>query len=148
MTLLARLYDDMKTAMKAGDKARLNVLRMTISEIKKDAIDTRKELGDAEELVILQRALKRRREAAESFEKGARPELAAIELAEAEILTTYMPAQVSDEELHAGVAALVAETGASTPRDMGKVMGKLLARFQGRLDGTRAKDAVMKALGG
>jgi uncharacterized protein YqeY len=148
MTLLERLYDDMKTAMKSGDKARLNVLRMTIAEIKKEAIDSGMTLGAAEETAILQRALKRRREAAESFEKGGRPELAAVEVAEAEILTGYMPSQVSDEELGAAVAALVASSGASSARDMGKVMGPLLAQFKGRLDGTRAKEAVMKALGG
>ena len=148
MTLLARLYDDMKAAMKSGDKARLNVLRMTISELKKEQIDSGKELGPDEEIAILQRALKRRREAAESFEKGARPELAAVEVAEAEILSSYMPAQLSDEDLAAAVAAIVARTGASSARDMGKVMGPLLAQFKGQLDGARAKDAVLKALGG
>ena len=148
MTLLERLYEDMKLAMKSGDKARLNVLRMTISELKKDQIDSGKELGPDAELAILQRALKRRREAAEAFEKGARPELAQVELAEAEILSSYMPQQISDEELAAAVAEIAAGAGATSARDMGKVMGPLLAKFKGRLDGTRAKQAVLAALGG
>ena len=148
MELLAKLQEDMKAAMKSGDKARLNVLRMTISEIKKEQIDSGKELGSDEETAILQRALKRRREAAEAFEKGGRAELAAVELAESEILSSYMPAQLSDEDLAAAVAGIVARTGASSARDMGKVMGPLLAQFKGQLDGARAKDAVLKALSG
>lgn len=148
MSLLDRMYDDMKASMKSGDKVRLGVLRMTISDIKKEAIDSGKTLGDAEELAILQRALKRRREAAESFQNGGRPELAANELAEADILSGYMPQQLGDAELADAVAALVRETGATSPKDMGKVMGKLLAQFKGQVDGGRAKDAVMKALGG
>lgn len=148
MKLLDRLYQDMKDSMKSGDKARLGVLRMTISELKKEQIDSQKELDEAGELAILQRALKRRREAAESFEKGGRPELAQAELAEAEILSTYMPQQISDEELQQGIAAVIAQTGATSAKDMGKVMGKLLAQFQGRLEGGRAREAVMKALGG
>jgi uncharacterized protein YqeY len=148
MSLLDRLYADMKDAMKSGAKDRLNVLRMTISELKKEAIDGGATLTDAQEIEIVQRALKRRREAAEAFEKGGRPELASNELAEAAILTSYLPQQISDEELAAAVAALVAQTGASGPRDMGKVMGPLLAQNKGRLDGSRAKEAVLKALGG
>ena len=148
MSLLDRLYQDMKDAMKSGDKSRLNVLRMTIAEIKKEAIDGGKTLGDPEELAILQRAIKRRREAAEAFEKGGRPELAANEAAEAVVLSAYLPQQLSESELADAVAALVRETGASSPKDMGKVMGKLLAQFKGQVDGTRAKDAVLKALGG
>lgn len=148
MTLLERLYQDMKDSMKSGDKARLNVLRMTIAELKKEQIDTGRELDGPAEIAILQRALKRRREAADSFEKGGRPELARTELAEAEILSSYMPQQVGDEELQQAIAALIAQVGASSPKDMGKVMGKLLAQFPGRLDGGRAKDAVLKALGG
>lgn len=148
MTLLARLQQDMKDAMKAGDKARLTVLRMTISELRKEEIDSQKALDEPGEIAILQRALKRRRESAEAFEKGGRPELAQVENAEAEILSTYMPQQVGDDELQQAIAELIAETGANSPKEMGKVMGKLLARFPGRLDGARAREAVTKALGG
>ena len=147
MTLLERLYEDMKTAMKAGEKERLGVIRMTIAEIKREAVDSGKTLTEADEIAIVQRAVKKRREASEAFDKGDRPELAAKERAEAEILLGYMPRQLSDAELADAVRALVAETGATTARDMGKVMGKLLAQHQGRVDGARAKAAVLAALG-
>jgi uncharacterized protein YqeY len=148
MSLLDRLYQDMKDAMKAGDKARLAVLRMTISELKKEQIDSGRTLDEAAELEIVQRALKRRREAAESFRGGGRQELADVELAEAEILSGYMPQQIGDDELRDAVAAIVAETGATSPKDMGRVMGKLLSQYKGRLEGNRAREAVTKALSG
>lgn len=148
MALLDRLYDDMKAAMKSGDKERLTVLRMTISELKKEQIDSGKTLDEATEIALVQRAIKKRRESAEAFEKFGRADSAKTEAAEADILAEYLPQQLSDDELAAIVADVVKETGAASPRDMGKVMGKLLARCKGQVDGARAKDAVMKALGG
>jgi uncharacterized protein YqeY len=148
MSLLDRMYEDMKTAMKAGDKERLGVLRMTIAAIKKEAIDSGATLDDAKETAILQRAVKQRKESADAFAAGGRPELAEKELAEGRILAEYMPRQLADDELDAAVAQAIAETGASSPRDMGKVMGHVLGRHQGLVDGARARAAVQKALGG
>ncbi len=148
MPLLERLHADMIAAMKSGEKLRLGVLRMTLAELKKEAIDGGQPLDEAAEIAVVQRALKKRREAAEAFEKGSRPDQAQQEVAEAAILQEYLPRQLTDAELSEAVAALVAETGATSARDMGKVMGKLLAQHKGQLDGARAKAAVLAALGG
>jgi len=148
VSLLSRIQEDVKTAMKAGEKARLGTLRMAVSELKRAAIDGRADLTDEQEVAILQRMLKQRKESIEAFQKGNRPDLVATEQAELEVLTAYLPEQVSDEELAAAVAEMVASTGASSPKDLGKIMGPLLKRFAGRLDGNRARAAVQAALGG
>ena len=147
MSLLDRLYQDMKEAMKAGEKTRLGAIRMTISSLKKEAIDGGKaELTEAEEIAILQRAVKQRRESAEAFTTGNRPELAKQELEEADILGAYLPRQLTDGQLHDAVTEAIADTGATSAKDMGKVMGRLLAKYKGHVDGTRAREAVQKAL--
>ena len=131
----------MTTAMKAGERERLTALRLVLSELQKAA----KEGGD-DELAVLRRERKRRLEAASQFRDAGRPELAEHEEREAELITTYLPAELSDEELDAVVAAAVSETGASEPRDMGAVMKVVMARTGGRADGKRASALVRAAL--
>ena len=148
MSLLDRLYQDLKEAMKAKEKVRLGALRLTIAALKREAMDSGKELGEAEEVAILQRAIKQRRESAEAFVAGNRPELAKQEGEEAEILMAYLPRQLSDAELVEAVREAMRDTGAVSVKDMGKVMSRLLAKYKGHVDGARAKDAVLKTLGG
>ena len=147
MSLQDRLREDMKQAMKAGEKRRLDVVRMTISELKKAAIDGRKELDEAEELAVLQRAVKQRREAADAFAKGNRPDLATKEAEEADILSSYLPRQLDDAQLADAVQEAITATGATSAKDLGKVIGRLLAKYKGHVDGGRAREAIQKALG-
>src|SRR5437764_7994166 len=131
----------MTGAMKASDKARASALRLILSELQKAA----KEGGD-DELAVLRRERKRRLEAAEQFRGGGRPELAEQEEAEAKLIEGYLPAELDDAELDAIVAAAIAETGASDPKDMGQVMKVVMARSGGRADGKRASARVREAL--
>jgi uncharacterized protein YqeY len=141
VTVAEQVRVDMTTAMKAGERERLTALRLVLSELQKAA----KEGGD-DELAVLRRERKRRLEAASQFRDAGRPELAEHEEREAEMITTYLPAELSDEELDAVVAAAVSETGASEPRDMGAVMKVVMARTGGRADGKRASALVRAAL--
>jgi uncharacterized protein YqeY len=147
VSLLDRLYQDMREAMKAGQKTRLGAIRLTIAAIKKEAGDVGHELGEAEEIAVLQRAVKQRRESTEAYVKGNRPDLAQHERDEEEILGAYMPRQLSDDELAEAVREAIADTGASSAKEMGKVMTRLLAKYKGHVDGGRAREAVMKGLG-
>ena len=148
MSLLDRIHQDLKESMKAGQKVRTGALRLTIAALRKEAMDSGKELSEAEEVAIIQRALKQRREAAEAFVNGNRPELARQEEEEAEILSVYLPRQLSDGELADAVREAIRDTSAGSVKDMGKVMARLLAKYKGHVDGGRAKDAVLRALGG
>jgi uncharacterized protein len=131
----------MTSAMKAGEKQRVGALRLVLSELQKAAKE-----GDADELAVLRRERKRRLEAAGQFREGGRPELAEQEEAEANLIERYLPAELDDSELDAIVAAAIAETGASGPRDMGQVMKAVMARSQGRADGKRTSARVREAL--
>ena len=131
----------MTKAMKSGEKERVTALRLVLSELQKAA----KEGGD-DELAVLRRERKRRVEAATQFRDAGREELAGHEEREAELITAYLPAELSDEELDAVVAAAVTETGASQPKDMGAVMKLVMARTGGRADGARASARVRAAL--
>jgi uncharacterized protein len=128
--------------MKAGEKDRVGALRLVLSELQKAA----KEGGD-DELAVLRRERKRRLDAASQFRDGGRPELADQEESEARLIESYLPAELDDSELDAIVAAAVAETGASSPKDMGQVMKVVMARSGGRADGKRASARVREALG-
>jgi uncharacterized protein YqeY len=141
VTVTEQVRVDMTSAMKAGDKQRVGALRLVLSELQKAAKE-----GDADELAVLRRERKRRLEAAGQFRQGGRPELAEQEDAEANLIERYLPAELDDSELDAIVAAAIAETGASGPRDMGQVMKAVLARSQGRADGKRASARVREAL--
>src|SRR5437763_9214115 len=132
----------MTGAMKASDKARASALRMVLSELQKAAKE-----GGGDELAVLRRERKRRLEAAEQFRQGARPELAEREESEAELISGYLPAELEDSELDAIVNAAIAETGATSPKDMGSVMKAGMAEAEGRADGKRASARVREALG-
>src|SRR5436309_7812783 len=132
---------DINGAMKARDSERVGALRMVLSELQKAA----KEGGD--ELAVLRRERKRRLEAAEQFRQGGRPELAEREESEAELITAYLPVELDDSELDAIVNAAIAETGATSPKDMGSVMKAVMAKAEGRADGKRASARVREALG-
>ena len=127
--------------MKAQEKERVGALRLVLSELQKAAKE-----GSDDELAVLRRERKRRLEAASQFRDGGRPELADQEEAEAELISGYMPAELGDEELDAIVGAAIAETGASSPKDMGQVMKVVMAKSGGRADGKRASARVREAL--
>ena len=131
----------MTSAMKAGEKDRVGALRLVLSELQKAAKD-----GDGDELGVLRRERKRRLEAASQFRDGGRPELAASEESEAELIAGYLPAELDDATLDGIVAAAIAETGASSPRDMGQVMKAVMAKSGGAIDGKRASARVREAL--
>jgi len=131
----------MTSAMKAGEKDRVGALRLVLSELQKAAKE-----GDADELAVLRRERKRRLEAATQFRGGGRPELAEREEAEAKLIEGYLPAELGDAELDALVAAAIADTGATGPKDMGQVMKAVMAKSGGRADGKRASARVREAL--
>ena len=128
----------MKTAMKAGDKDRLGVIRMVMAAIKQVEVDTREEVDEAAALTIVEKQVKQRKESARQYRDANRPELAEKEEAEIEVLAAYLPEQLSDAELSALIDEIVIATGASGIKDMGKIMGQLKARAQGRVDMTAA----------
>ncbi len=131
----------MTTAMKAGQKSRVGALRLVLSELQKAVKD-----GHDDELAVLRRERKRRLEAAAQFRDGGRPELADQEESEAKLIETYLPAELGDEELDALVAAAIAETGATSQKDMGQVMKAVMAKSGGRADGKRTSARVREAL--
>ena len=141
MSLLAQIQDDVKDAMKSGEKERVHALRLIVNELQKAA----KENG-AEELEVLQRERKRRFEAAEAYRDGGRADRAEAEEREAELISAYMPAELSDGELNAIVGDAVAESGASSPKEMGKVMALVMPQVKGRADGKRVSAVVKEKL--
>jgi uncharacterized protein YqeY len=141
MSLLEQIQADVKDAMKAGEKQRVHALRLVVNELQKAA----KENG-ADELEVLQRERKRRFEAAEAYRDGGRTDLAEAEEQEAELIRGYMPEQLSDEELNAIVGDAVAESGATSPKEMGKVMALVMPQVKGRADGKRVSNAVKEKL--
>jgi uncharacterized protein len=134
MSLKNQITEDMKSAMKAGDKDRLKVVRLIMAAIKQVEVDSRSELDDSGVLAVLEKMVKQRRDSVEQFEKGGRDDLAAAERAEIEVLDTYLPEQLSAAELAALVDEVITATGAESIRDMGKVMGQIKARAAGRAD--------------
>ena len=141
-TILERVQADVRTAMKAGDRERVGALRMVVDALQQDA-----KLGKGDEVAVLQRERKKRLEAAEAYRDAGRVEQAAAENFEAELIESYLPQQLSDEELGELVDAAVAETGASEQRQMGQVMSALMPRLGGRADGKRVSAAVRERLG-
>jgi uncharacterized protein len=141
MSVLEQVQSDVKDAMKAGQRERVHALRLIANELQKAA----KENG-GEEVEVLQRERKRRLEAAEAYRDGGRGDAAEAEEREAEIIASYMPEQLSDDELDAIVGDAVAESGASSPGEMGKVMGLVMPKVKGRADGKRVSAAVREKL--
>lgn len=145
--LKAKLMEAMKEAMRAQDKDRLGAIRLATAAIKQIEVDERVELDDARVLAVLEKMIKQRRESVAAFEAGARPELAAKENAEIAVLQAFLPAQLSDAEIDALIAAAITEAGASSARDMGKVMNLLRPRLAGRADTGAVSQKVKAKLG-
>jgi uncharacterized protein YqeY len=141
MQIAERIRTDVNAAMKAGERDRVAALRLVLSELQKAAKD-----GEADELAVLRRERKRRREAAEAYRDAAREDLAAGEDFEAQVIESYLPAELSDEQLDELVRRAVAETGAESPRDMGKVIKHVMAAADGNADGRLVSTKVKEAL--
>jgi uncharacterized protein len=144
-----RLRGDLTTAMKARDQVRVRTLRMALTSVTREEVagKSARELSDDEVIQVLTREAKRRREAADAFAAAGREEQAAAELAEGAVLDAYLPAQLSDGELSAMVAAAIEETGADSPRSLGQVMKVLSPRVAGRAEGARVAAEVRRQLG-
>lgn len=143
MTVAEQVKSDLTAAMKAGERDRVGALRLVLSELQKDAKE-----GPGDEVAVLRRERKRRLDAATQFADAGREELAAAENAEAEMIEGYLPAELSDADLDAIVAAALAETGATSPKDMGDVMKVAMAKVGGQADGKRVSERVKSALVG
>jgi uncharacterized protein len=149
MELKARLRTDLNTALKARDEVTTATLRMALTAITNEEVSgtQARELSDDEVLRVLAREAKKRREAAEAFDGAGRAELAARERAEGDVLQRYLPAQLSDDELGELITTAIAETGASSARDIGVVMKIVVPKVAGRADGKRVSDEVRRRLG-
>jgi hypothetical protein len=146
MSLKGQITEDMKAALKAGDKDRLKAVRLMLAAIKQIEIDNRIELDDAGVLAVLTKMVKQRRDSIEQFEKGGREDLANIERDEISVLNDYLPEQLDANELAAMVDEVIQATGAESIRDMGKVMGQIKAKAAGRADMGAVSAAVKERL--
>jgi len=147
MTLKAQILDDVKSAMRARDQKRLTALRLITAAIKQIEVDKRIEMDDQAVLAVLDKMVKQRRESLEQYESAGRDDLAAQEKFELELITVYLPEALSDDEVAALIKQAIADTGASSIRDMGSVMGKLRGAVQGRADMKAVSNAVKELLG-
>lgn len=148
MTLKQRLTDDMKAAMKGGEKLRLGVIRLINAAIKQREVDERIVLDDAAVLSVLEKMLKQRRDSVGQYEAAGREDLAAVERAEMVVIEDYLPEKLDEAAVLAEVHAAIAQTGASGPADMGKLMGVLKPRLAGKADMGMVSSLVKKALAG
>ncbi|MEE7456957.1 MULTISPECIES: GatB/YqeY domain-containing protein [Methylobacteriaceae] len=150
--LRERLTAEMKEAMKAGEKQKLSTVRMIQAALKDKDIEARglgkSQLADDEILALLQKMIKQRQEAAGVYEQGGRPELAETERAEAQVIQAFLPQQMDEAETRTAIMDAIAETGAAGPKDMGKVIAALKAKYAGRMDFGRASGVVKDALAG
>ena len=148
MTLKTQLTEDMKTAMKGGDKDRLGVIRLINAAIKQREVDERIALDDAQVLAVLEKMLKQRRDSVAQFQAAGRTDLADKENFEIGVITGYLPAQLTAAEVDAIIAATITEAGAAGPKDMGKVMGLVKPKIAGRADMGQASALVKQKLAG
>jgi hypothetical protein len=148
MSLKQRLTDDMKTAMKAGEKERLATIRLINAAIKQKEVDERVEMDDARVLAVLDKMVKQRKDSIEQYDKAGRDDLAAVERAEMAIIGQYLPAKLGEAEIQAAIEAAVAETGAAGPADMGKVMAVLKPRLAGQADMGEVSKLIKQRLAG
>src|ERR687885_2571005 len=144
MSVLERVQADVTAAMKGGDRERVGALRLIVSELQKAHKDAAG--SEADEVAVLQRERKRRLESATAYRDGGRDDLAEAEEREAALIEEYLPQQLSDDELHEIVGDVVAETGAASPKEMGRVMSLVMPRVQGRADGKRVSALVKEQL--
>lgn len=147
-TLKERITEDMKAAMRAKDAARLSTIRLLLAAIKQREVDERIELDDANVLSVIDKMIKQRRESIAQFEKAARKDLADAEKAEVQVLSAYLPAQMSDAEIKEEVDAIVSASGASGPKDMGKVMALIKPKLAGKADMGKVSSLVKAKLSG
>jgi uncharacterized protein YqeY len=147
MALKDRITEDMKTAMRSGEKERLATIRLALAAIKQREVDERITLDDTQVLAVLEKMIKQRREAITQFESGKRPDLVAKESAEITVLQTYLPAQMSEAELDALIAEAIKATGAASVKDMGKVMGFVKPKAQGKADMGAVSARIKQKLG-
>jgi uncharacterized protein YqeY len=148
MSLKARITEDMKSAMKAKEAAKLSAIRLLNAAIKQKEVDERIELDDAAVAAVIEKLVKQRKDSVTQYEAANRQDLADIEKAEIEILSAYLPEKMSSEEIAAAVAAAVAQTGAKGPADMGKLMGVLKPQLAGKADMAEVSKLVKAALAG
>lgn len=146
MSLMELLTADMKAAMKQGEKARLSVIRLVRGAVRQEEIDGKKTLNDDEIINVIAKEVKMRRDSIEEFERGKRADLVEKTKAEIDILTSYLPAQLSLDEVKQIAEKAVAEVGAATTKDMGKVMSVLMPRIKGRADGKLVNEIVRSLL--
>ena len=144
--LTEQIRADMTAAMKAREADRLSTIRMLQSALKNEQINLGHELTDDEALTVIRKAVKQRQDSIEQYTKGNRPELAAKEAAEMEILKAYLPPELTDGEVEGGIREIIASTGAASKKDMGKVMKEATARYRGRVDGKKIQEMVSKLL--
>jgi uncharacterized protein YqeY len=146
LSITERIQADTTAAAKARDRERLAALRLLLDALNKEAKEARGTLDEQREIAVLKRERKRRGEAAEAYRKGGRSELAASEEGEAAMIEGYLPAEISDEELEALIADALSETGAASPKEMGKVMSAVMSKAGGRADGRRVSELVRSKL--
>ena len=146
MSLKAQITEDMKTAMRAKDSARLGTIRLLQAAMKQKEVDERVELDDAAVVAIVDKLIKQRKDSISAYEGASRQDLADVEKAEIDVLKVYLPERVSEAEITAAVQAIVADTGAAGPGDMGKVMGAVKAKLAGKADMGLVSAAVKAAL--
>ncbi|HEX2835681.1 MAG TPA: GatB/YqeY domain-containing protein [Thermoanaerobaculia bacterium] len=145
-TLAEKVREDMTAAMKAQEKERLSVLRMLQTALKNEQINVGHPLSDEETLTVIRKAVKQRQDSIEQYTNAGRAELADKEQSEMELLKTYLPADLSEEEIEAGLREIIASTGAQSKKDMGKVMKEATARFKGRVEGKKIQELVQRYL--
>jgi uncharacterized protein YqeY len=146
MSLKAQITEDMKTAMRAKDSARLGTIRLLQAAMKQKEVDERVELDDAAVIAIVDKLIKQRKDSIAAYESASRQDLADVEKAEIDVLKAYLPERMSEAEITAAVQAIVSEVGASGPGDMGKVMGAVKAKLAGKADMGLVSAAVKAAL--
>ena len=144
--LADKVRADMTAAMKAQEKERLSTLRMLQSALKNEQINAGHELSDEEAMTVIRKAVKQRQDSIEQYTNAGRTELADKEKSEMELLKTYLPAEMSEEELESGLREIIASTGAQSKKDMGKVMKEATARYKGRADGKKIQEVVGRLL--
>ncbi|MFN3986530.1 MAG: GatB/YqeY domain-containing protein [Rhodocyclaceae bacterium] len=148
MSLKLRIQEDMKAALRARDAARLSAIRLLIAAIKQREVDERTELDEAGITATIEKMVKQRKDAAQQYDAGNRPELAAAERAEIEVLSAYLPAALGEAEIEAAIECALSESAAASPADMGKVMGLLKSRLAGRADMSDVSRRVRTRLSG
>ena len=141
-----KIQEDLKNAVKAQDKVKVSTLRMIVSALKNAELEEREELSDEKELAVVASYARRIKESIVEFRKASREDLVMKEQGELAIVLSYLPEQMSDDDIRREASQVIAETGAATPRDMGRVMGEMLKRFKGKVDGATVNRIVSELL--